>query len=377
MSATTCPGAPLVYVSLMEGARSHVAKTSSTTGTFCPYALAATPGKAKHVFPGFTIRFLRDHLFTNSAGVMQTLTHGDYQGQIHWHDGQGRLTIDASSFPLTSDESRHPHFSADFAYYSLLLLLTPVIQTGVSARAVGSRYNLAPSPQQEQGHALATTEYLRIPGPSEPNAGRYGSYPNVAAPLTTSYGIAAAYLTRPKPPPAIHFLADGAPGSQPASRMYSMGPTPFSTPPMPRKALFADSPQLEAQRTKSAAFGHSPGPSPSWEHTPLFQMFGLHHASQSRDHVSFSMRRDDPLSAVPRTTSDTQLQHHANLTQATPSEDMPTHTAHLQQAFVQLVITSSRKRAALGSLSPKIRSIAPQAHTSLASSTPTVPQDPE
>ncbi len=61
LSATVGPGAPQVYVSLMEGARSHVAKTSSTSGIFCPDALASALGKAKHFFPGLTIRFLRDH----------------------------------------------------------------------------------------------------------------------------------------------------------------------------------------------------------------------------------------------------------------------------------------------------------------------------
>jgi len=126
-STTIGQGAPQVYVSLMEDAGSHVVKTGSTTGIFRPDALATAPGKAKHFFPGFTIRFLRDHQFINSAGVQETLTPSDYQGQFHWHDGQGRLTIDASSFPLTTDGSRHPHFSADFAYYSLPLLITRVI----------------------------------------------------------------------------------------------------------------------------------------------------------------------------------------------------------------------------------------------------------
>ena len=89
------------------------------------------------------------------------------------------------------------------------------------------------------------------------------------------------------------------------------------------------------------------------------------------------MRRDDPLSAAPRTTNDTELQRPASLTQATPAEAVPTHTAHLHQACVQPIMTSSRKSAALGSLSPKIRSLAPQAHGSLASSAPSAPQDPE
>jgi hypothetical protein len=40
-------------------------------------------------------------------------------------------------------------------------------------------------------------------------------------------------------------------------------------------------------------------------------------------------------------------------------------------------MTSSKKRAALGSLPPKIRPLAPQAHASLPNLAPTVPQDPE
>jgi hypothetical protein len=146
LSAAAGPSAPQVYVSLMEGARSHVAKTGSTSGIFRLDALATMHGKAKHFFPGFTIRFLRDHQFTNSAGIQEKLTPGDYQGQFHWHDGKGRLTIDASFFPLTTDGSRHPYFSADFAYYSLPLLLTLVIQAWVNARASGSRHSMAPSP---------------------------------------------------------------------------------------------------------------------------------------------------------------------------------------------------------------------------------------
>jgi hypothetical protein len=60
--------------------------------------------------------------------MSETLAHGDYQGQFHWHNGQKCLTIDMSSFPLTSGGSGHPRFSADFAYYSLTVILAPVIE---------------------------------------------------------------------------------------------------------------------------------------------------------------------------------------------------------------------------------------------------------
>ncbi len=141
------PSAPQIYVSLIEGARNHIARTCSTICIFRPNALASVPWKAKHFFLGFTIRFLKDHQLTNSARVLETLiTPGDYQGPFHWHDGRGRLSIDASAYPLSADGSRHPHFSADFAYYSLPVLLTPVIQALVAARAAGFPYRLAPSP---------------------------------------------------------------------------------------------------------------------------------------------------------------------------------------------------------------------------------------
>jgi hypothetical protein len=78
LQAAGGPGAPQVYVSLMEGARSHIARTGSTAGIFRPDSLAQAPGKAKHFFPGFTVRFLKDHQFFNSAGVLETLTPGDY-----------------------------------------------------------------------------------------------------------------------------------------------------------------------------------------------------------------------------------------------------------------------------------------------------------
>jgi hypothetical protein len=130
----------------MEGAQNHIAKTCSTSCIFRSEALAAAPGKAKHFFTGFTIRFLKDYMFTNLAGVLETLTPRYYQGMFHWHDGQGRLTIEASSNPLTADGSRHLHFSANFAYYSLHVLLTHVIQAWVAAIAAKSPYRLAPSP---------------------------------------------------------------------------------------------------------------------------------------------------------------------------------------------------------------------------------------
>jgi hypothetical protein len=195
------PRAPQVYVSLMEGSRIHIAKSGSTTGIFRPDSLSQAPGKAKHFFPGFTVRFLKDHQFVNSARVLETLTPWDYQGQFHWHDGQGRMTIDASSYPLTADGSKHPHFSADFAYYSLLVWLGLVIQAWVTAKASASPFRLAPSPQQEPRHELATSEFLKIPEWGLQHTGHW-------APGSSSGAHAAApFNFQGQPFHAPHFLA--------------------------------------------------------------------------------------------------------------------------------------------------------------------------
>jgi len=68
--------APQIYVFLMDGPRTHMARTSSTAGVFRPDSMAMTPRKTNHFFPVFTILFLTDHSFVNSFGTLETLTLG-------------------------------------------------------------------------------------------------------------------------------------------------------------------------------------------------------------------------------------------------------------------------------------------------------------
>jgi hypothetical protein len=84
VSAGICT--PQIHVFLMQGARIYVARTGSATGVFRPDAQSQTHGKAKHFFPGLTIRFRTDHSFIDATRVSETLTSGDYQGQLHWND---------------------------------------------------------------------------------------------------------------------------------------------------------------------------------------------------------------------------------------------------------------------------------------------------
>ncbi len=59
--------APRVYVSLMEGVRNHIASICSTIGLFHPDSQSSELHKAKHYLFGFTIRFMKEHTFTDST----------------------------------------------------------------------------------------------------------------------------------------------------------------------------------------------------------------------------------------------------------------------------------------------------------------------
>ena len=171
-------------------------------------------------------------------------------------------------------------------------------------------------------------------------------------------------LTLGNPPPAMHFLASNPGSTQPSSRLQSMGPTPFSTPPMPRKALhFASSPQSEDQRRNSAAFGHSPGPSPSWERTPHSQeSWQPPVAPASGTH---GLQEVDTATSKAPTTAYHPLQlpaaHRAQQPQV-GAIGMEGASAPPKEA-VKHVMTSTRKRAAVGSLSPQMRPLGSQGHS--------------
>ena len=60
----------------------------------------------KHYLTSFTIKFLREHSFTDSTGGLEALPPQDYLGQCKWHNCHGRITIDACS-TLTSTYDNH------------------------------------------------------------------------------------------------------------------------------------------------------------------------------------------------------------------------------------------------------------------------------
>ena len=184
------------------------------------------------------------------------------------------------------------------------------------------------------------------------------------APVSSSGApVVSPFITQAQPPPLLpHILAVGIPGAQPPSRLFALGPTPFSTTPMPKKTLFADSPQSNTQRTTSTTFGHSPGPSPSWEQTPRSQQSWQPTRKPTLSRPQATPDRVTPTSATPTTSY---------MPQTLPlAPQAPTQTTHNAEGNVrpysqpgrQPVVTamiSSRKRAAVGAMSPTIRLLAP------------------
>jgi hypothetical protein len=162
LQATGGPWAPTIYVSLIDSARAHIASTGSAVGVFRTDPQSSQQGTAKHFFPGFSIRFLSEHSFVDSSGGSERMKPRNYQGQFHWHNGQGRLTIDACS-AHTSDGSMNPRFSAEFAFHSLPLILTPVINAWNRSRATVTLLPGPPASPSVPKHARARTEYLKIP----------------------------------------------------------------------------------------------------------------------------------------------------------------------------------------------------------------------
>ena len=104
----------------------------------------------------------------DSTDGTQSMPPGDYQGQFHWHNGQERLTIDAC-FLHTANGSSNPRFTSDFAFHSLPILLTQVLNVWNSS-IIGYQPATelhAPVPR----YALARPEFLKLPALPAPPLG--------------------------------------------------------------------------------------------------------------------------------------------------------------------------------------------------------------
>jgi len=128
---------PIVYVSCADTLRDIMAGNGSGRGVFAPDTRAKCASGSKAFLPGFCISLRRDHHFTTAAGVHHTETAGAYQAQFHWHEGEGRLTLDPVS-KRTADSSARRSVSHPFAYHGLPYLLEPVFRAWQEGRPRGA-----------------------------------------------------------------------------------------------------------------------------------------------------------------------------------------------------------------------------------------------
>jgi hypothetical protein len=118
---------PIVYVSCAATLRDIMAGNGTGRGVFAPDTRAKSASGAKAYLPGFCITLRKDHYFTTATGAPQMETAGEYQAQFHWHEGEGRLTLDPVS-KRTADSSSRRSVSHPFAYHGLPYLLEPVFR---------------------------------------------------------------------------------------------------------------------------------------------------------------------------------------------------------------------------------------------------------
>jgi len=96
-------------------------------GVFEPDANGRNLSNANAHLPGFCINLLVDTPFSTTTCTIHIEPTGDYQAQFHWHDEEGRLTLDPVS-SRTADTSSRKSISHPFAYHGLPYILQLVFQ---------------------------------------------------------------------------------------------------------------------------------------------------------------------------------------------------------------------------------------------------------
>jgi hypothetical protein len=127
---------PVIHVSCAATLRDIMAGNGTGRGVFAPDARAKNTSGAKAYLPGFCITLRKDHHFITATGTPQVEAAGAYQAQFHWHEGEGRLTLDPVS-KRTADSSTRRSVSHPFAYHGLPYLLEPVFHAWQVGRPHG------------------------------------------------------------------------------------------------------------------------------------------------------------------------------------------------------------------------------------------------
>jgi hypothetical protein len=156
---------PVIHVSCAATLRDIMAGSGATCGIFATDTKAKTLSRAKAFLPGFCITLRRDRSFTTVSGAHQVEQAGAYQAQFHWHEGEGRLTLDPVS-KRTADSSSRPSISHPFAYHGLPFLLEPVFRAWQSEHqrpsTSGSQALAGPSLPLQDFHPVIQAQFLGV-----------------------------------------------------------------------------------------------------------------------------------------------------------------------------------------------------------------------
>ncbi len=123
----------IVHVSCAATIRDIMAGNGTGRGVFAPDVRAKNASGAKAFLPGFYITMRQDHHYTTAAGAHHMEPTGTYKAQFHWHEGEGRMTLDLVS-RRTADSYARRSVSHPFAYHGMPYLLEPVFRAWHAGR---------------------------------------------------------------------------------------------------------------------------------------------------------------------------------------------------------------------------------------------------
>jgi len=118
---------PVIHVSCAATLRDIMAGSGNIRGVFVTDTRARNKSGSKAFLPGFCITLRRDHGYTTGAGAYHVEQAWAYKAQFHWHEGEGRMTLDLV-LKRTADSSSRRSISHPFAYHGLPFLLEPVFR---------------------------------------------------------------------------------------------------------------------------------------------------------------------------------------------------------------------------------------------------------
>jgi hypothetical protein len=147
----------VVHVSCAATLRDIMAGNGGGRGVFALDVKAENAAGAKAYLPGFCITLRREHHYTDASRARHVEPAGAYHTQIHWHEGEWRLTLDPVS-KRTANSSSRRSVSHSFNYHGMPYLLEPVFRAWQSLRP----RNVPPSGPRQSGQGLSLQDLHHV-----------------------------------------------------------------------------------------------------------------------------------------------------------------------------------------------------------------------